>query len=207
MKRVAIATGLFVAAAAAAIGAAGAAEAAPTCPAPIVTVSPTQNVSQDGTLTITAQHLLCNAKPGQTGTVYFSLHYPHYGADYSTNNLTVPNSGNLTYAWKLSSSFFTAPAGTKITLGGLVSSPAGDKDLTGPTITLAAPPPGAGRETAGYNGAPTNGAPTAVPAGHVDTSPTSAVSMWETGALVLGGVGLLGAGVATATRRRGAAKH
>jgi hypothetical protein len=205
MKRLAMATGLFVAAATAAIGAAGAAEAAPTCPAPVVTVSPTQNVSQDGTLTISAQHLLCNAK---TGTVGFYLHYPHYGADASTNDLTIPSSGNLTYPWKLSSSFFTAPAGTKLTLGGLVSTPGGaGATLTGPTITLAAPPPGAGRETAGYNGAPTNGAPTAVPAGHVDPSSTSAVSMWETGALVLGGVGLLGAGVATATRRRGAARH
>jgi hypothetical protein len=203
MKKAAIATGLFVAAAAATIGAAGSAAAAPACPAPVVTVSPTQNVSQDGTLTISAQHLFCNAQAGQTGHVYFSLHYPGYGASYSTDNLSVPSTGNLTYQWKLSSSFYKAPAGTKIPLGGLVTSPSGaDTDLTGPTITLAAPPAGAGSATAGYNGAPT-----AVPAGHVDTSVRAAVPAWETGALVLVGVALLGAGVTAATRRRGAAKH
>jgi hypothetical protein len=200
MKRVAIAVGIIAAAGTGTIATASSAGAAPSCPAPVVTVSPQTHVSQDGTLTITAQHLFCTTST-KNGAVNFSLNFPGYAADEATSDIPVPPSGNLTYPWKLSSKFFTAPGGTKIPLLLQVSTPDGHfASIHGPTITLAAPPPGAGAETVGYNGAPT-----AVPAGSVDTSRGTDVPAWETGALVLGGVALLGGGVA-ATRRR-ASQH
>jgi hypothetical protein len=200
MRHAAIAGGILAAAVTGTIATAGSAAAAPSCPAPVVTVSPTTHVSQDGTLTITAQHLFCTTST-KNGAVNFSLIFPGYAAVEATSDMPVPPSGNLTYAWKLSSKFFTAPGGTRIPLLLQVSTPDGHfPTIHGPTITLAAPPPGAGALTVGYNGAPT-----AVPAGSVDTSRGTNRLAWQPGALVLGGVALLGGGVA-ATRRR-AAQH
>lgn len=201
MKRL-VTAGFIAAAATGAVWTAGNAAAAPACPSAVVTVSPQNNVNQDGTLTVTGQHLFCTTST-KNGSVDISLHYPGYGASDTTTGIAVPPSGSFTYQLKLSSTFYTDPAGTKIPLLLSVTAPGATTptDLTGPTITLAAPPPGAGKATSGWNVAPT-----AVPAGHVDTSRTGNPAPWETAALALGGVALLAGGAVAMTRRR-AIKH
>jgi hypothetical protein len=204
MKRVAIATGVLAAAATGAIWTAGDVVAAPACPAPVVTVSPQTNVNQDGALTVTGQHLFCTTST-KNGSVDISLHYPGYGASLTKVGIAVSPSGSFTYQFKLSSTFYTAPAGTKIPLLLSVTPPGTTTTtaLTGPTITLAAAPPGAGSATSRWNVA---AAPTAVPAGHVDVSHTGKTAPWETGALTLGGIAMIAGGAVAVSRRR-AIKH
>ena len=202
MKRVAIAVGSAAAAATGIVAAAGTASAAPSCPAPAVTVSPQNNVSQDGSLTITAKDLFCTTST-KSGSVDFVLRYPGYASSASVTGITVRSGGTVTYVWKLSSKFYTEPAGTKVPLLLTVTAPGSTESVVvqGPTITLAAPPAGAGKATSGWNVAPT-----AVPAGHVDVARDGGARPWETGALALGGIALV-AGGAVAVTRRHAVKH
>lgn len=189
MKKTALPLAVMVAAATATVGLAVASEAqaAPACPTPTVSISPSRNVAPNQLVEVTGHNWGCNAK---FAFVYVTSTYSGEPKSQLGNGPRVPVASDGSFSYDVKT---VGPVGARWT----VTATSGDSSVTKTaSITLA-----------GSGSANTD--PTAVPAGHVDTTTGAGGTSTDWGIAALGGAGiaLIGGGLTAGRRRQAGPLH